>query len=252
MALVWSCRRGGRCYEVRSAGRTRRLYTDGVFHSQFNPARPVTGSVWDLLMLPGFLLPAGALCRALVLGVGGGAVIRQLQHFFAPEHILGVELDPVHLQVARRHFGLSPQGAELHRADARDFLSAYAGAPFDLIIDDLFIGQDGEPRRAVAADAPWARLLLRHLAPGGALVVNFAHRRELAASAFLRDRRIGRCLRSAYALSTPVDENAVGAFLLCESDSRSLRRRLQAHPELDPRRRSSRLRYRIRRLASPS
>ena len=52
MALLWERRVEGTLYQVRSAGRTRRLYTNGVFHSQYNPVRPVTGSVWDLLLLP--------------------------------------------------------------------------------------------------------------------------------------------------------------------------------------------------------
>ena len=101
MALLWHKQDGNTRYEVRSAGNTRRLYTNGVFHSQYNSTQPVTGSVWDLLLLPAFFLPASSLKRVLVLGVGGGAVIRQLNHFLQPEQIVGVELNPVHLEVAR-------------------------------------------------------------------------------------------------------------------------------------------------------
>jgi spermidine synthase len=78
VSLLWERRIGGTLYQVRNAGRTRRLYTNGVFHSQYNPARPVTGSVWDLLLLPAFFYAPGELRRVLVLGVGGGAVIQQM------------------------------------------------------------------------------------------------------------------------------------------------------------------------------
>lgn len=56
MAIVWSRQLSGVHYEVRSAGNSLRLYTDGVFHSQYNPCRLITGHVWDLLMLPAFFL----------------------------------------------------------------------------------------------------------------------------------------------------------------------------------------------------
>jgi hypothetical protein len=52
MAVLWAKNIAGTCYEVRTAGRTRRLYTDGVFHSQHHPERLFDGDVWDLLMMP--------------------------------------------------------------------------------------------------------------------------------------------------------------------------------------------------------
>ena len=55
MAVIWSRRDSDVLYQVRGAGSTLRLYTDGVLHTQFNSRRIVTGSVWDLLWLPVFL-----------------------------------------------------------------------------------------------------------------------------------------------------------------------------------------------------
>ena len=49
MAIVWQDTRDGTHYQVRTAGKTLRLYTDGVLHSQYNPVKRLTGSVWDLL-----------------------------------------------------------------------------------------------------------------------------------------------------------------------------------------------------------
>ena len=71
MAVLFEKVANGRVYQVRSAGNSRRLYTDGVFHSQYNPNHIITGSVWDLLFLPSQFYAKGALKRVLVLGVGG-------------------------------------------------------------------------------------------------------------------------------------------------------------------------------------
>ena len=81
MSIVWEQVQGGTRYQVRRAGGSLRLYTNGVLHSQYNAARPLTGSVWDLLTVPAFLLAPGAVQRVLVLGIGGGAVIQQLRRF---------------------------------------------------------------------------------------------------------------------------------------------------------------------------
>lgn len=248
MSIVWERTVGDTRCQVRRAGHTLRLYTNGVFHSQYNPQRPVTGNVWDLLMLPAFFYPPAAVRRVLVLGVGGGAVIRQLQHFIDPETIVGVELSALHLAVARRFFGVRGKTVSLHRADAEAWLQAYSGAPFDMIIDDLFGDVAGEPVRAVRADARWAGCILGHLAPDGVAVSNFPSRDDLQRSAFLAHKSIRASFDTAFCLATPQNCNAVGVFLKQPATPRQLRNRLYRVPELDPRRASSRLQYSIRTL----
>lgn len=248
MAVLWKKAIDGVCYEVRSAGHTRRLYTDGVFHSQFNLRRPVTGGIWDLLTLPALFAPSGAIRRALVLGVGGGAVLRQLLHFVSPEALVGVELNPVHLHLARRYFGLCDRRLELVAAEAEAWVGAYRGPRFDLIVDDAFGEQAGDPVRAIPASAAWFRTLLSRLSPHGVLVMNFISRDDLVGSAYFTSARVRARFSSAFELSHPLNENAIGAFLRSPGDSCVLRRRLLQIPELDPRRRGCRLRYRIRRL----
>lgn len=248
MAILWFKQDGDTRYEVRSAGNSRRLYTNGVFHSQYNPLQPVTGNVWDLLLLPAFLLPPGQVRRVLVLGVGGGAVIRQLSHFLSPELIVGVELNPVHLWVAREFFGVEGENIELHEADARWWLKQYRGEPFDMIIDDLFSDAEGDPRRAVVADGPWMRGLLKHLSPDGVLVFNFGSPQELKECAWFQQPAIARRLASAFQLTTPLYENAIGAFTRHPVETAVLREHLRAIPGLNPEQRSSRLNYRLRKL----
>lgn len=247
MAILWYKQDGDNRYEVRSAGKTRRLYTNGVFHSQYNPANPVTGSVWDLLMLPAFFRPR-QVHRVLVLGVGGGAVIRQLNHFLAPERIIGVELNPVHMEIARDHFGVEADNVTLELADALVWLRQYKGAGFDLIIDDLFSDSGGEPQRAVVADNSWMRLLLKRLAPQGTLVINFGSNSELKSCAWFGNPKLQALFPAAFSLVTPLYENAIGAFLRFPAESRVLRRNLSHWPELDLSKNRCRLNYTLRRL----
>ena len=246
MAILWQRQVLGRTYEVRGAGKTRRLYTDGVFHSQFNPGHPVTGSVWDLLLLPAFFYPKDKIKNILVLGVGGGAVIRQFEYFLRPEKIVGVELNPNHLYVARNYFGVKEPVAKLVQADAAKWVRSYRGEKFDLIIDDLFGEQDGEPVRAIEADLTWFNLLTRLLVKDGCLVSNFVSRRELMQCAFFQNRKLKQSYRSAFLLSAPGYENAIGAFLKIPASTGMLKKNLVETPGLNPDRKTSRLRFKIK------
>jgi len=248
MSIVWQKRADGVDYQVRRAGRTLRLYTNGVFHSQYNPARPVTGSVWDLLLLPAFFFRPGELRRILVLGVGGGAVIQNLRRFVQPRQITGVELNPVHLSVAKRFFGVHGDDVQLIEADAIDWVRQYDGPAFDLVIDDLFGEVDGEPQRAIHAGGDWVRSLLGLLAGDGAIVSNFASRLELDVSAYVAQAACRNRFESGFCLTTAQNYNQVGVFLRRAATTRQLRERLAAIAELNPRRRSNGLAYRIRTL----
>lgn len=248
MAILWEQTLEGVHYQIRGAGRSRRLYTDGVFHSQYNPRQDVTGGIWDLLMLPAFFYPPGEIRRILVLGVGGGAVIHMLRRFVQPECLIGVELNPVHLRLAREYFGVDETLCELHQADAVDWVARYRGPPFDMIIDDLYGESGGEPQRAVNANTRWFDSLLRLLDPRGLLVANFVEGHELYASAYFRNRRVRRRFRNAYRLGQNGYENQIGVFLRRAATSADLLRHLRGLPALDPGRKGGKVRYQICRL----
>lgn len=249
MAIVWQRQVAGVSYQVRSAGKSLRLYTDGVFHSQYNPGQLLTGHVWDLLMLPVFFQDPSRIKRVLLLGVGGGVVIHQLRHFAAVHEFVGIELNPVHLSVARRFFNLKGRDIQLIQADAVKWLNAYQGEPFDMIIEDLFTECEGEPVPVVKADSAWFSVMLRHLSDDGLVVRNFICREDLQNSAGVSDPRIARQFASVFQLTSQYNENFVGAFLRRPSSSRALRQRLTGVPGLNPGLRSTRLRYRIRRVS---
>ena len=235
MAILWQKQTWDTRYEVRNAGRSLRLYSNGVFHSQYHPGREISGGVWDLLMLPAFFRPLSRTRRVLVLGVGGGTVIHLLNRFVAPEEIVGVELNPVHLQVARQFFGIERHMASLHQADAVAWLERYDGPPFDMIIDDLFGNHDVDLGRAVPADEGWCKTLLQNLNRNGILVMNFIGSRALRDCACLTAPALARQIKSTFQLSLPDYENCIGVFLGASATSRGLRESLAKVPALGPR-----------------
>jgi len=248
MALIWRKQVSGTQYEVRSAGNSMRLYTDGVFHSQFNPKHILTGHVWDLLMIPAFFYPKGTVKRVLVLGVGGGSVLHMLRYFISPEKIIGVELNPVHISVARRFFNLKHQSIELIQADAITWLENYRGEKFDMIIDDLFMEEAGEPVAVVNANGKWFSRMLKNLNKGGVIVRNFINKTELLDSAGISNKFISSKFASTFMLTSCLNENFVGVYTRIQVSSRGLRQNLAKTPKLNPNLKTSRLRYRIRQL----
>jgi predicted membrane-bound spermidine synthase len=248
LAILWHKQAGTTRYEVRSAGNSLRLYTNDVFHSQYNPMSPISGSIWDLLMLPAFFAPE-RVRRILLLGVGGGAVIRQLNDFLQPEIIVGIELDPVHLEIAERFFEATAPNVQLIQADALHWVDEYEGERFDMIIDDLFVEADGEPQRVVAANSRWFNRLTRLLGPHGIVVSNFATAHELKGCGWFRNRRLRERYPSAFRLNASLCQNVIGVFLRHPAETAQLRQNLASFPVLDAARRNGTLRYGIRRLS---
>lgn len=245
MAILWQKTINNTLYEVRTAGNTLRLYTDGVFHSQYNPEHAVTGGVWDILMLPAFFYPAGTIQRVLVLGVGGGAVIHQLQRYIKPVEIIGVELNPVHIRLAKQFFGLTPKLVNLVHADAVKWLNDYSGPPFDLIIEDLFTEKNAEPVRAVKANKDWFEKLNAHLSPEGVLVMNFISTADLKNCAGISYKKISALFKSTFQFTLTHYVNAIGAFVKQPATSQMLRVNISQIAELN---KSKKLDFQVRKL----
>lgn len=242
MSIIWQEIVNNVKYEVRKAGKTIRLYTNGVFHSQYHPNRHILGGIWDLLVLPSFFYQSDQLQRVLLLGVGGGSVIHHLHRFHTPLDITGIELNPLHIDIAYKYFKINDQLATIIEFDAQQWLQNYDGSAFDIIIDDLFGEEYGEPVRAVEANIEWFNLLEKNLTTDGMLVVNFVSPKKLKESAYFQSRTIANKFNSAFQFTLPAFENAIAAFIKKEVTSADLKKRVYQYAGIN----SQTLPYRCR------
>lgn len=244
MALIWEHTAAGRRYEVRRAGRSIRLYTNGVLHSQYHPDYIFGGGVWDLLVLPVLWRRESCLGGILLLGLGGGAVARQLHELVRWDSFTAIERNPVHVGIARRFFSLDRIPAEVIQTDASEWIGSRGDEKFDLIIDDLFSDGHGEATRAVAFSRDWYDGLQALLAEDGTLVVNFADGRDLERR-LKRIRRLRSDFERVYKLTLPAYGNAVAVLLRRDGTPAELD---EALGTIKPRRKRARLRYHLERV----
>lgn len=233
MAIIWSNKKNGTKYEVRSAGNSIRLYTDGVFHTQWNPQSPLAGHVWDLLFLSSCFYVSENVSKnisqqpptkALILGVGGGAVINALRHFYPDMLIDGVELDSTHLGIAKKFFVARSKKTKLHLSCAQAFVNQNDTSRYDFIVEDLFLGKKEfgktEARKAIDVDTSWLSCLSVRLADGGVLAINFESLKQCRH--WLRPKSLKFAgIKSAFILSQSQYENVI-AVLKKEKTSKSV------------------------------
>jgi len=102
----------------------------------------------------------------LLMGLGGGSVVKSFKR--DGWSVDAVEIDPVVTRIARTHFGLRPDEAEIYEMDARQFLITH-DKTYDLIVMDAF-GSSSIPFHLVTAEA--FGLIRSRLVPGGILAMN--------------------------------------------------------------------------------
>jgi spermidine synthase len=157
--------------EVKRTRKGRSLRINGTFASWYQPGSAITDSVWDALVAPLLLLPPARRRQLLILGLGGGSAAR-LARVLAPRaRITGVELDPKVVRAARRWFDLDELGVEVVRGDARRYLES-TRKRFDLILEDVFVGNQRSIRKPDWLPSPGLALAARRLRAGGVLASN--------------------------------------------------------------------------------
>ena len=171
MAVVYRRRTDYNDVEVTREGDVVTLWSEGVRQTAIS-----TGSPLPLIESSRNMLLALAFSprprRALILGLGGGSVVRMLLAA-APDLVIdAVEIDPAMAAVARRHFGLRPSSRlRLALGDATDFAMERTGeGEYGLVLVDPYLGD----RFATGLTADSALERLRGgLTPEGVLVMNF-------------------------------------------------------------------------------
>jgi SAM-dependent methyltransferase len=216
-----------RAAEVVRRGGALELRVEGTFASLYLPGTPRTGSVWDALAAPLLALPAGRIRSVLILGLGGGSAARLARALLPRARIVGVEIDPRVVALARRWFGLGELGLEVVREDAERFLARGRGR-FDAVLEDVFVG----PGRAVRKP-DW--LLEGGLERAAARVATGG---VLASNALDEAGPVARCVAAAFPRAVRIDvagfDNRILVGGPASLSARGLRAAVAASPLLGP------------------
>lgn len=175
-------RRGARRVEVRRTASGLELRVDGTLASRHPAGAGGTGPVWDALALPVLALPPERRRSFLVVGLGGGSVVRVLRTLAPAARIVGIEVDPEVVAAARGHLGLDALRVEVIVGDALGVLGVERRR-FDLVVEDAFVGPARTIRKPDGFPEPLLGLARRRLAPGGLLVCNTIHEGPAVAAA---------------------------------------------------------------------
>jgi spermidine synthase len=116
--------------------------------------------------------------RVLIVGLGGGAMVRFLTHHEPQVRIDAVEIDAAVVRIADQYFGVRSGGnVRVHTADAVKFVESLPSADrYDFILMDAFLRPSGDtdttgvPTR-LKTEA-FLNNLKRALAPGGVVAFN--------------------------------------------------------------------------------
>lgn len=143
----------------------------GATHATWHPRLLLTGHAWDAITAATLMgrTPPQSL---LLLGLGGGTVLRQLRFFLPETRMTAVEIDPGMIHLARTHMAVDELELEIIEDDAYAFLKRDARR-FDRVIDDLYRCGDTDVERPAPVTSQSITQLQRHLTPEGLLVMNF-------------------------------------------------------------------------------
>jgi spermidine synthase len=122
---------------------------------------------------------------SLLVGLGGGAIVRFLNHYFPELRLDVVEIDPVVVQVSRDYFGTMPgPRTRILVADAFDYL-ARTRDRYDLIFMDVHLNPGDQTDRSGVPvhlkTAAFLRGLHDRLQPGGVVLFNMIQGSDTAA-----------------------------------------------------------------------
>ncbi|MCH7641293.1 fused MFS/spermidine synthase [Patescibacteria group bacterium] len=78
----------------------------------------------------------------LILGLGGGSAARLVRRYWKEAEIIGVEIDPIMIDLGMRYLGLSRLGVDIKVEDAREFAKNQVkdNKKYDLVLVDVYVG----------------------------------------------------------------------------------------------------------------
>lgn len=108
--------------------------------------------------------------QCLILGLGGGTLIKILKKSYPEIEITVIEIDPVMIKIAKDYFGIkSNPFLKIINEDAFKWVNNSKSSKFDLIIFDLYLGTKNPVK---AAYKVFLRDLKNLLEPNGFILYN--------------------------------------------------------------------------------
>jgi len=101
----------------------------------------------------------------LILGLGGGTVAKLIKKNWPKTKIIGIDIDPVMIELGKKYLGLNKYGVDIQIADASNFHKR----KFDLIVVDLYNG-DRYPEKFETEN--YIQLVRRELTSPGIAIFN--------------------------------------------------------------------------------
>jgi len=107
----------------------------------------------------------------LVLGLGGGGVVAEIKKEWPDADIVGIDIDPVMVELGKKYLGLKKFNPKIIISDAYDFVRKVntSKEKYDLILVDLYLGTE-YPKKF--ENEAFLNFLKNSLAPKGAVVIN--------------------------------------------------------------------------------
>ena len=157
---------------MRNGSRVEPSLNDGhATHSIYDPTRQLTGGPWDYFMVAPLFNPLESAARidnAMLIGLAGGTVSKQLTAAYGPIPIDGVEIDPEIVEVGRTYFAMNEPNLNVIVGDGRYVLRT-SDKTYDLIGVDAY-KQPYIPFQLTSRE--FFAEMSAHLTPDGVAVIN--------------------------------------------------------------------------------
>lgn len=105
--------------------------------------------------------------NCLILGLGGGTLVKLIKENWPKAKITGVDIDPVMIELGKKYLGLEKVKVEI--ADAYNWIIKNKKKDFDLIIVDIYQGREF-PKKF--EEEKFLKLLIRLLSENGLTIFN--------------------------------------------------------------------------------
>lgn len=124
---------------TKKSGRVN-LYTGKKYlQSSYHPSRRSRGLVWEWFAAAPLFSGSfkGILGSVLILGLGGGSIVKALNNAYAAGRVTGVELDPLIINLAKKYFYLNDANLTVTAGNAAQFVFSVK-EEFDLVVVDAY------------------------------------------------------------------------------------------------------------------